>query len=132
MAKGLFDKDWTYLAAKDPSDVHRLHAELVSELSGVEVSPKQVQAILAMHGTIQRSEKNQERADYRGRTPQSIAKGGFTTLQHFGNEEFGYVAASTPVEKVNPAPAEAPVEEAPKPAPRRRSRKAPATAEAYA
>ena len=73
------DGDFSYYAEKAPSDLHELHAALVTQLTGVEVTPKQVQVILGMHGKIQASENNRKRAGYKPRTVDSIRRGGNTT-----------------------------------------------------
>lgn len=75
------EKDWTFLQTKAPSSVHELHAKAVTELSGVEISPKQVQALLAMHRWIQKSEANRNRPDFHGRTWDSVLKGSATLAE---------------------------------------------------
>ncbi|QSL67788.1 hypothetical protein [Nocardia phage P3.1] len=76
------DADFTWYQEKAPSELHELHAALVSELTGVEVTAKQVQVILGMHGKIQASENNRKRAGYKPRTVDSIRRGGATTAAH--------------------------------------------------
>lgn len=71
-------KDWTYLQTKAPSSVHELHAATITRLSGVEVSAKQVQAMLAMHRYIQKSEANRKRPEFHGRTWGSVVQGAQT------------------------------------------------------
>lgn len=113
-------KDWTYLQGKPTSSNHVLEAQVITQLSGVEISPQQVQALLAMHRFIQKSQANQDRPDFRGRTWESVLKGN-QTLAERAAERHGAVVAE-PIGTL--------VEEAPKPAPRKRpatrSRKAPA------
>lgn len=81
-AKDPLDGDFTWLQNKPASDLHELHAALVTELTGIEVTAKQVQAMLHMHGKIQASEANRKRAGYKPRTAESIRKGGETTVIH--------------------------------------------------
>lgn len=118
-------KDWTYLQGKTPSSNHVLQAAVISQLSGVEISPEQCMAFLAMHRFIQKSEANQARPEYHGRTWESVIRGSQTLAER---------ASAQPLEgPVVHAPVGAPVEA---PAPRRarkstttrRTRKAPAKA----
>lgn len=116
-------KDWTYLSGKTPSSNHELQAAVISQLSGVEISPEQCMAFLAMHRFIQKSEANQTRPEFHGRTWESVIKGSNTLAER---------AAEQPLEgRVVHAEVGVPVE-APKPAPRKRAtggrRKAPAKA----
>lgn len=101
--KDPLEADFTYLQGKAPSDLHELHAALISELSGVEISAKQVQAVLAMHGKIQASEANRKRAGYKGRTAESIRKGGQTTVEHMDQRLNTPVPAAVAA-KPKPAP----------------------------
>lgn len=80
--KDPLDGDFGFYATKAPSELHQLHAELVTKLTGVEVTPKQVQAILGMHGKIQASQANKKRAEYKARTTESIKRGGETTAEN--------------------------------------------------
>lgn len=98
-AKDPLDGDFTWLQAKAPSELHELHAALVSELTGIEVSPKQVQAMLHMHGKIQASEANRKRAGYKPRTAQSIRKGGETTVVHMDERLAATAKPATPARK---------------------------------
>lgn len=74
-------KDWTYLAEKEPSSNHVLQARMITELSGVEISPKQCMALLAMHRWIQKSEANQQREGFHGRTVDSVLRGSATLAE---------------------------------------------------
>jgi hypothetical protein len=85
-AKAEESKDWTYLVDKEPSELHNALAEYISEESGLEVDPKAVQAVLAMHGSFQRSERNKARAEYRPRTQEAIYKTGAKTAERFEPE----------------------------------------------
>lgn len=113
-------KDWTYLVGKTPTDLHVDLADFIAEETGVPLADmdpvKLVQAVLAMHGTWQKT----DRVARRRRTEASIAKGGATTATKRGYELAS--APSAPVEAPAPAPA---TEEKATPA-RRRTRKAPA------
>lgn len=119
-------KDWTYLQGKPTSSNHELEAQVITQLSGVEISPQQVQALLAMHRFIQKSQANQDRPDFRGRTWESVLKGN-QTLAERAAEKHGAVVAEPIGTVVEP-------EEAPKSAPRKRTpargRKTPAKASA--
>lgn len=66
------------LLATPSNDLHDLHAAVYSHLSGVEISPKQVQVVLSLHGATQRSEANRHRSSYRGRTVASLRRGAET------------------------------------------------------
>lgn len=65
-------KDWTYLAEKDPSSLHVTLAKLIEQRADVEITPKQVQAVLAMHPLFQRSDHNKARPDYVGLAPEIV------------------------------------------------------------
>lgn len=80
-------KDWTYLQEKEPSDLHEGLAEFILREAGIEIDSKQVQAVLSMHGTWQRSDENKARPGYRARTVASIHKTGATTAERFPAEE---------------------------------------------
>jgi hypothetical protein len=57
-------RDWTYLQDKDPSDLHVTFAKAISQRADVEISAQQVQAVLAMHASFQRSKLNKSRPTY--------------------------------------------------------------------
>lgn len=131
------------LAATPSNDLHDLHAAVYSHLSGVEISPKQVQVVLSLHGATQRSEANRHRSSYRGRTVASLRRGAETlrdSLSAVRDGLPGAVAARRLVEAESataatvsePVTVEAVAAEqvsapAPKPVPKaRRTRKAPA------
>lgn len=134
-------KDWSYLLAKDPSDLHALHVRIMKQELGEDnvnnmTQEQFVMAYLAMHRWMQKSDANQARPEFKGRRWNSVLK---------GSETLGEKAATIIVEKGEDARVvETPVainlqdeavaeEEAPKPKPRRtRSRKAAATAEEIA
>lgn len=139
------NKDWTYIADKDPLETHVLYADMVTRLSGIEVSAKQMQAMLLMHRWMQQSDLNRARDTFKGRTLASVLKGNETLFERTSqrallegedapvvdsvNEVVGDVAEeiqatleAAKAPKVEEAPAEEPkAEEAPKPA--RRARK---------
>lgn len=71
------DKDWSYLAEKQPDASHHLKAELMNRFGpeGFEITPEQVMVFLAMHRWTQQSDVNQSRTDFRGRTLESVVKG---------------------------------------------------------
>lgn len=75
------DKDWSYLVDKDPNETNTLYAMMVHRLTGVEISPKQVQVLLAMHRWMQASDLNRERETFRGRTWEEVRKGNATLLE---------------------------------------------------
>jgi hypothetical protein len=53
---------FAYLATKSPSDLHvRLAEFILAEVPGVEISAKQVQLVLGLHGTFQSSDANKKR-----------------------------------------------------------------------
>jgi len=102
-------KDWTYLLAKAPSDLHVDLSQFIAEELGTDLAEldptKLVQAVLAMHGTWQKT----DRVARRRRTEESIAKGGATTAVRRGYEVVGADApAPAPVEEAAPAPAPKP------------------------
>lgn len=111
-------KSWTYLVEKAPSELHVDLAAYILEETGLapeDVSPeKWCQLVVAMHATWQKT----DRVARRRRTVESIAKGGATTAIARGWAPDD-LAAPVAVEVQAPAE-EAPVEEAPKPAPKRR------------
>lgn len=57
-------RDWTYIAEKDPSDLHVTLAKLIGQRADIEITAKQVQAVLSMHPHFQRSKHNKTRAGY--------------------------------------------------------------------
>ena len=59
------EKDWTYLVDKAPSELHNTFADWISAELGIEMDPKAVQFVLAMHPTFQRSERNKSRSEYK-------------------------------------------------------------------
>ena len=105
---------WAFLS-KEPSDLHAALAEfIVEETEGeVEITPRQVQALLAMHGKWQKSEKNRSRPTYRPRTVESIAKGGQTIVTKYGPHD----------EVIEQKVVEEPKEEAKPKTPARRTRR---------
>lgn len=74
------DKDWSYIADKDPLETHELFASIIRRKAGVEISAKQVQALLLMHRWMQASDLNRERETFRGRTLGSVIRGSETLL----------------------------------------------------
>lgn len=74
--------------AKEPSDLHHSLVAYISDMAGIGIDARQVQAVLALHGKWQKSEYNTNRADYRPRTLTSIAKGGKTTAEKYGADLF--------------------------------------------
>ena len=70
------ERDWTYLDEKEPSEQHVLFAKEINKRTNlevecdsceeaVEISPKQVQAVLAMFPHFQKSDTNKKRSGYR-------------------------------------------------------------------
>jgi hypothetical protein len=60
------ERDWSYLDEKDPSEQHVLFAkEINSRTEDIDISAKQVQAVLAMFPHFQRSATNKNRSQYR-------------------------------------------------------------------
>lgn len=67
------ERDWTYLDEKEPSEQHVLFAKEINRRTNLldedgedmEISPKQVQAVLAMFPHFQRSDTNKKRSGYR-------------------------------------------------------------------
>lgn len=53
-------EDYTYLADKEPTDLHKQMAEWMSEVTGVEVTAKQAQIVSVLRHEHQRSDANQE------------------------------------------------------------------------
>ena len=113
-------KDWSYLQGKATSSNHEMEAAAISQLSGVEISAKQVQALLSMHRFFQASEANRARPEFHGRTWESVVRGS-ATLAERAAEKTGQVVSEPIGALVEPAAAPKP-----KPAPRRRAAKAPA------
>lgn len=100
----IMEKDWTYLQGKAPSDLHNGLAQFITDQAGIDIDPKQVQALLAMHGAWQKSGLNKSRPNYRPRTVESIAKGGATMAERFTPEP----EPAKPARRTRPAvPAEA-------------------------
>jgi hypothetical protein len=66
MNKDPMDRDFTYLQDKDPSDLHVTLAKLIEQRADIEITPKQVQAVLSMHPHFQRSKLNKARPGYVG------------------------------------------------------------------
>lgn len=60
------DRDWTYLAEKDPTDLHVDFAAWLEDKTGLEVDLKTVQAVCVLRMVYQRSESNKKRSTYRG------------------------------------------------------------------
>lgn len=128
-----------YLADKPVSSLHEALAAYILETSGIEISEKQVQAVLSIHGTFQKSEANKNRAEYKARTAASIRNGGQTTAERFAElarleAESLQTAAPEETTEVATETAEAAAEvEAPKPAAKpRRTRKTAAEKKAEA
>ena len=64
--KDPMDKDWTYLQEKEVSELHELLAKTITQRSDIEITAKQVQAVLAFHPHFQRSKINKSRSGYVG------------------------------------------------------------------
>lgn len=82
------NKDWSYLADKEPDASHHLKAELMNRFGpeGFEITPHQVMVFLAMHRWTQKSDVNQSRQDFRGRTWASVQKGYETLAERAAQE----------------------------------------------
>lgn len=76
-------RDWTYLDDKDPSEQHEILAKEINRRTNlatgcpdceteVPISPKQVQAVLAMFPHFQRSETNKKRSGYHALAPEIV------------------------------------------------------------
>lgn len=78
-------KDWSYLIAKEPSDLHSDLAAYIAEETGLdlaEVEPeKMVQFVVAMHGYWQKLDR--EGIARKRRTKISIYRGGSTIAERF-------------------------------------------------
>lgn len=112
-----------YLAEKPVSDLHETLSTYIQEVSGIELSPKQVQAVLSIHGTYQKSEANKNRAGYKARTAESIRNGGATTAERFQQIVAAEQASAKEAAKAEAAKEAAKTETAEAPKPRtRRSR----------
>lgn len=58
--------DWAgRLEDKDPSELHEVFAKLIGQRADVEITAKQVQAVLTMHPYFQKSKHNKARSSYR-------------------------------------------------------------------
>lgn len=71
-------KEWAFVG-KEPSALHHDLAAFIEEETGIEADPKTVQAVLAMHGTWQKT----DRVARRRRTPESILKGGASIVTNW-------------------------------------------------
>jgi len=105
------------LASVPASDVHELHAAAYSVLDSAFLARfagkndderlanavKAVQTVLSLHGPVQRSDANKNRANYRARSASSIAKGGRSTFEHY--EAAAIAEANANVVEDDPAPA---------------------------
>jgi hypothetical protein len=75
-AKEQFD----YVEGKDFTPKQAFYAAMITEITGVEVSPKQYQAMIVTHRFIQSSNINRARPDYRPRSAASVIKAAGTLL----------------------------------------------------
>ena len=75
------NKDWSYLADKEPDSGHVLKAELINRFGpeGFNITAKQIQVFLAMHRWVQKSDAKQSREGFHGRKWSSVEKG-YATL----------------------------------------------------
>lgn len=71
-----------YVLDKDPTPKQDFYATVITALTGVEVTPKQYQAMISTHRFIQASDLNRARADYRPRTAASVIKASETLLEN--------------------------------------------------
>ena len=71
-----------YVVDKDPTPKQSFYAATVSALTGIEVTPKQYQAMILTHRFIQASDLNRARADYRPRSAESVIKASNTLLEN--------------------------------------------------
>lgn len=69
-----WDRDWSYLAEKDPTDLHADMAKFLTELTGVEMDLKTVQIVSVMRHVYQASPANKQRAEYRGLDETTVSK----------------------------------------------------------
>lgn len=58
-------RDWTYLAEKEPTDLHYDMAAWIQEVTGIEMDVKSVQAVAVLRMVYQRSDRNKARSTYR-------------------------------------------------------------------
>ncbi len=70
-----------YVAEKDPSPKMEFYAATITALTGIQVTPKQYQAMISTHRYIQASDLNRARPDYRPRTADSVLKAASTLLE---------------------------------------------------
>lgn len=54
------EPDYTYLADKDPSELHKRMAAWLTERTGVEISPKHAQVVMSMRQAFRTSETGRE------------------------------------------------------------------------
>lgn len=67
-------RDWTYLAEKDPTDLHEDLAAWIEEITGIEADLKTVQAVCVLRMVYQRSDRNKKRSTYRALDEATVAK----------------------------------------------------------
>lgn len=67
-------RDWTYLAEKDPTDLHEDMAAWIEEITGIEADLKTVQAVCVLRMVYQRSDRNKNRSTYRALDEATVAK----------------------------------------------------------
>lgn len=76
------ERDWTYLDDKPPSEQHEILAKEINRRTNLmdddgedmPISPKQVQAVLAMFPHFQRSATNKARSGYHALAPEIVEK----------------------------------------------------------
>lgn len=66
------ERDWTYLAEKDPTDLHEDFAAWLEEATGQEIDLKTVQAVCVLRMVYQRSDRNKARGTYRALAPEVV------------------------------------------------------------
>lgn len=93
-------RDWTFLQGKDPSDLHIVFAQQITMRSDVEITPKQVQAVMAMHPSFQRSKTNKARPTYSALDEAIVKQRSVHMVQAHKDAAEEIAARTAPVKKV--------------------------------
>lgn len=96
------ERDWTYLAEKDPTDLHVDMAAWLEEVAGIKADLKTVQAVCVLRMVYQRSDRNKARGSYRA-LPAEVIKARSVHMGQAAAEAKAQIEAAKP--KANPAPA---------------------------
>lgn len=73
-------EQFEYLQDKDPSPKQEFYATMITELTGIDITPKQYQAMISTHRFIQASDLNRARSDYRPRSAKSVIQAAETLM----------------------------------------------------